>query len=138
MSEKTAETFQGRWVFTRDKYVRDAEGYYSHCGRTDDMLKVGGIYVAPAEVESALMSHPLVAEVAVIGSPDADRLIKPMAFVVPADSVQPSASLEKELVDHVRSQLAAYKRPRWIKFVHEIPKTATGKAQRYKLRLERT
>ena len=134
MSEMTAATFQGRWVYTRDKYIRDADGYYTHCGRSDDMLKVGGIYVAPAEVESALLSHPVVAEVAVVGAKDLDELVKPKAFVVLSSDANPGVELGKELIEFVRNRLAAYKRPRWIEFVRELPKTATGKVQRHKLR----
>jgi benzoate-CoA ligase len=134
MREQTADTFQGRWVYTRDKYIRDADGYYTHCGRSDDMLKVGGIYVAPAEVESALAQHPAVAEAAVVGCEDHDGLIKPKAFVVPKAGAEASADLEHQLIEFVRDELAAYKRPRWIEFVRELPKTATGKIQRHKLR----
>jgi len=132
--EKSAETFQGEWVCTHDKYVRDSDGYFTHCGRSDDMLKVGGIYVAPTEVEGALREHELVKEAAVVGAPDQDQLVKPKAFVVLSANVPESAELERELIDFVRDHLAAYKRPRWIEFVKELPKTTTGKIQRNKLR----
>ena len=131
---QSAETFQGAWVYTRDKYIRDPDGYYQHCGRSDDMLKVGGIYVAPTEVEQALLEHEAVAEAAVVGAEDSDKLIKPRAFVVLAESCEASPSLESELISFVRGKLADFKRPRWIQFVSEIPKTTTGKLQRHKLR----
>jgi benzoate-CoA ligase len=134
MREESSKTFQGRWVFTRDKYTRDADGYYTHCGRSDDMLKVGGIYVAPLEVENALRAHPAVAEVGVIGAEDADGLTKPKAFVVAAKGAAPGEALEKELIEYARAHLAAYKRPRWVTFVASLPRTATGKLQRHKLR----
>ncbi len=128
---KTKSTFAGEWTKSGDKYTRDAEGYYTYGGRSDDMLKVGGIYVSPFEVEACLMTHVAVLEVAVIGSPDADGLIKPRAYVV-LKSGQ-SASVEV-LRAHVKHHLAPYKTPRWIEFVQELPKTATGKIQRFKLR----
>jgi acyl-coenzyme A synthetase/AMP-(fatty) acid ligase len=134
MREETAKTFQGRWVFTRDKYTRDADGYYTHCGRSDDMLKVGGIYVAPVEVEAALASHPAVSEVAVVGAEDADGLVKPKAFVVLAKNAVASDPLQQEIIEFARERLAAYKRPRWVAFVSSLPRTATGKIQRHKLR----
>lgn len=131
---KNAETFQGRWVRTGDKYYVDADGYYVYCGRSDDLIKVGGIYVSPMQVENALLGHPAVNEVAVVGAADDDQLVKPKAFVVLADDVEPSTQLQQELIDFVRSRLTSYKRPRWIEFVSELPKTATGKIQRFKLR----
>lgn len=131
---KSQQSFRGAWTFTGDKYVRDADGYYRCCGRADDILKVGGIYVSPIEVENVLMSHATVAEAAVIGAEDQDRLIKPKAFVVLADGEDASSVLAEELIAFVREQLADYKRPRWVEFVLELPKTATGKIQRYKLR----
>ena len=134
LRKKNADTFQGPWVATGDKYICDKQGYYTHCGRSDDLLKVGGIYVSPMEVENALLSHPAVDEVAVVGSPDNDQLIKPRAFVVPAAGTSPSTELARELVEFVSDKLAAYKRPRWVEFIDELPKTATGKIQRYKLR----
>jgi len=129
--EKTKATFAGEWTRSGDKYIRDADGYYTYGGRSDDMLKVGGIYVSPFEVEASLMTHPGVLEAAVIGAPDSDDLIKPKAFVV----LKPGQQLTLEdLKNHVKSQLAPYKYPRWIEFVTELPKTATGKIQRFKLR----
>ena len=131
---KTASTFQGAWTRCGDKYSVDADGYYVYAGRSDDMLKVGGIYVSPIEVESALITHPAVLEAAVIGKPDPERLIKPIAFVVLKNGCLPSAALAAELQQHVKAQLAPYKYPRWIEFIEELPKTATGKIQRFKLR----
>ena len=128
---KTKATFAGDWTRSGDKYTVDADGYYTYGGRSDDMLKVGGIYVSPFEVEASLMTHAAVLEVAVIGTKDADELVKPKAFVVLKAGQLASAD---ELKAHVRQQLAAYKYPRWIEFVNELPKTATGKIQRFKLR----
>ena len=125
-------TFRDGWVRTGDKYLRRPEGHLVYCGRRDDLLKVGGIYVSPMEVENALLAHPDVVEVAVVGARDADELIKPKAIVVVRG--EPSKALADALIAHVRSQLADYKRPRWIEFVDALPKTATGKIQRYKLR----
>ncbi len=132
--EKTRDTFQGEWTRSGDKYVRDADGYYTYAGRSDDMLKVSGQYVSPFEVESAIASHPAVLEAAVVGIEDADRLIKPKAFVVLKEPAQASPALAQALQDHVRSRLAPFKYPRWVAFVDELPKTATGKIQRFKLR----
>lgn len=128
---KTKATFAGEWTKSGDKYTRDADGFYTYGGRSDDMLKVGGIYVSPFEVEACLMTHPAVLEVAVIGVADADELVKPKAYVV--FKAGQSATMD-ELKAHVKQQLAPYKYPRWIEFVSELPKTATGKIQRFKLR----
>ncbi|MGQ2980342.1 MAG: benzoate-CoA ligase family protein [Polaromonas sp.] len=128
---KTKATFAGEWTRSGDKYTVDADGYYTYSGRSDDMLKVGGIYVSPFEVEACLMTHPAVLEVAVIGVADNDALIKPKACVVLKTGQSASAD---ELKAHVKQQLAPYKYPRWIEFVSELPKTATGKIQRFKLR----
>jgi benzoate-CoA ligase len=128
---KTKTTFAGEWTRSGDKYTVDADGYYTYGGRSDDMLKVGGIYVSPFEVEACLMTHPGVLEVAVIGVMDADELIKPKAYVVLKAGQAANAD---ELKTHVRQQLAPYKYPRWIEFVDDLPKTATGKIQRFKLR----
>jgi benzoate-CoA ligase len=129
--EKTKHTFAGEWTRSGDKYICDAEGYYTYGGRSDDMLKVGGIYVSPFEVEASLMTHPSVLEAAVIGVDDEQGLTKPKAFVV----CKPGQVLSvEELKLHVKSQLAPYKYPRWVEFVSELPKTATGKIQRFKLR----
>ena len=128
---RTKATFCGEWTRSGDKYTRDADGYYTYGGRSDDMLKVGGIYVSPFEVEGSLMTHPAVLEAAVIGFADSDQLVKPKAFVVLKPGQDISAA---DLQLHVKSQLAPYKYPRWIEFVPELPKTATGKIQRFKLR----
>ena len=128
---KTKATFAGDWTKSGDKYTLDADGYYTYGGRSDDMLKVGGIYVSPFEVEACLMTHPAVLEVAVIGAQDADELVKPKAYVV--FKQDQSASVD-ELKLHVKQHLAPYKYPRWFEFVAELPKTATGKIQRFKLR----
>jgi benzoate-CoA ligase len=132
--EKTRNTFQGPWTRSGDKYSVDADGFYVYSGRSDDMLKVGGIYVSPIEVESALITHPAVLEAAVIGRADDEELVKPMAYVVLKAGQQESAALAEELRQHVKGQLAPYKYPRWIEFIGELPKTATGKIQRFKLR----
>lgn len=135
---KSAETFQGLWTKTGDKYTVDDDGFYVYCGRSDDLIKVGGIYVSPMEVENALLAHPAVNEVAVVGAGDDNQLIKPRAFVVLADDIEPTAELESDLINYVSQQLSAYKRPRWVEFIAELPKTATGKIQRFKLRQEST
>ncbi len=132
--DKSRETFRGEWTRTGDKYQLTEDGYYEYGGRADDMLKVGGIYVSPFEVEGALAEHPAVLEVAVVGHPDQDELVKPKAFVALAPGSTPSEELTEELQAFVRERLAPYKYPRWIEFIEELPKTATGKIQRYKLR----
>ena len=132
--EKSRHTFAGEWTRTGDKFYLDADGNYVHCGRTDDMLKVGGIWVSPSEVESALIAHEQVLECAVIGCADESGLIKPKAFVVLMPGVAPGAALSDALKDHVKARLAPYKYPRWIEFIDELPKTATGKIQRHVLR----
>ncbi|WP_417514536.1 benzoate-CoA ligase family protein [Minwuia sp.] len=132
--EKSLDTFHGPWTRTGDKYLVDDEGYYVYQGRSDDMLKVGGIWVSPFEVESALAAHPAVIEAAIVGRADEDELIKPEAFVLLADGHSGDADLEAELKTFVKERLAPYKYPRWIQFVDELPKTATGKTQRFKLR----
>lgn len=129
--EKTRETFQGAWTKSGDKYSRSADGYYTYAGRSDDMLKVSGIYVSPFEVEATLMQHPAVLESAVIGIEDAEGLTKTKAFIV----VKPGhATSDAELKAFVKERLAPYKYPRTIEFVDELPKTATGKIQRFRLR----
>jgi 4-hydroxybenzoate-CoA ligase len=135
---KSRLTFRGEWTHTGDTYTRDAEGYYRYCGRSDDMLKVGGIWVSPFEVEEALIGHPAVLESAVVGHPDAEGLIKPKAFVVLQQSAQREdpAALTVSLQDHVKERIGVWKYPRWIEFRDTLPKTATGKIQRYKLRAE--
>jgi benzoate-CoA ligase len=133
---KTRETFQGGWTKSGDKYVRTADGSYTYGGRSDDMLKVSGIYVSPFEVEATLVQHPAVLEAAVIGVPDAEGLTKTKAFVVLKPGGQ---ATDAELKAFVKDKLAPYKYPRQIEFVAELPKTATGKIQRFKLReLERS
>jgi len=132
--ERTKDTIEGHWIRTGDKYWRDEDGYYWYAGRSDDMLKVGGIWVSPIEIENTLVEHPAVLEAGVIGRRDQDELEKPMAYVVLAAGQSPSESLAKELQDFVRSKIAEYKRPRWVEFVDALPKTATGKTQRFKLR----
>ncbi len=132
--DKTRQTFQGPWTRSGDKYSVDADGYYVYSGRSDDMLKVGGIYVSPIEVESALVTHAAVLEAAVVGKADAEQLVKPLAYVVLKSGHAPSPALADELQRHVKGQLAPYKYPRWIEFIDELPKTATGKIQRFKLR----
>jgi benzoate-CoA ligase len=129
---KTLETFQGGWTRSGDKYVRNTDGSYTYSGRSDDMLKVSGIYVSPFEIEATLVQHPAVLEAAVVGIQDADGLTKTKAFVVLKDGAQAS---EDELKAFVKDKLAPYKYPRLIAFVAELPKTATGKIQRFKLRL---
>ena len=132
--ERSRHTFMGPWTRSGDKYRQDQDGYYVYCGRTDDMLKVGGIYVSPFEVEGALASHEAVLECAVVGCEDEAKLIKPKAFVVVKQGHKPSPALVTALQDHVKSKLAPYKYPRWIEFLDDMPKTATGKIQRFKLR----
>jgi benzoate-CoA ligase family protein len=133
--EKTAATMLGGdWLDTGDTYVRDGEGYYRYEGRSDDMLKVGGIWCSPIEIEARLVSHPRVLEAAVIGVPDAAGLVKPEAFVVLREDALPGEGLADELMVHCKSHLAPYKFPRRIHFVTELPKTATGKIQRFRLR----
>ena len=132
--QKTAETMVDGWLNTGDTYLQDPDGYFVYCGRSDDMLKVGGIWCSPVEIESRLIEHPSVLEAAVVGRPDTDDLIKPEAFVVLNQSGDASESLADDLLKHCQDGLARYKYPRWINFVDELPKTATGKIQRFKLR----
>ncbi len=134
--DRSRRTFRGEWTHTGDTYTRDAEGYYRYCGRQDDMLKVGGIWVSPFEVEEALIAHSAVLEAAVVGHPDADDLIKPKAFVVLQESAQGAdrAALSVALQNEVKERIGVWKYPRWIEFADALPKTATGKIQRYKLR----
>jgi benzoate-CoA ligase len=134
--EQSRATFLGEWTRSGDKYVEDDDGYFVYCGRRDDMLKVSGMYVSPFEVEGVLQSHPDVLEAAVVGRPDVDGLIKPKAFVVLKTPQQASDDLARALQDHCRAKLAPFKYPRWLEFRAELPKTATGKIQRFKLRAE--
>ena len=132
--EKTKHAIEGHWIRTGDKYTQDADGFFLYAGRSDDMLKVGGLWVSPIEVENALVAHDAVLECGVVGREDHDGLVKPMAFVVLAAGTIASPDLAKALQQFVRERLAEYKRPRWVEFVDELPKTATGKIQRFRLR----
>jgi 4-hydroxybenzoate-CoA ligase len=132
--EKSRSTFEGGWTRSGDKYTRDAEGYYTYQGRTDDMFKVSGIWVSPFEVESALVGHEAVLEAAVVPKEDADGLIKPKAFIVLKPGMTAANGLDRDLKEHVKAKAGAWKYPRWIAFVDGLPKTATGKIQRFKLR----
>ncbi len=133
-AERTATTMVDGWLNTGDTYRRDAEGYFYYSGRSDDMLKVGGIWCSPFEIESRLIEHPDVVEAAVVGRLDQEGLIKPEAFVILKDGKTGNAALAAELSEFCKSGLAPYKYPRWINFVTELPKTATGKIQRFMLR----
>jgi acyl-coenzyme A synthetase/AMP-(fatty) acid ligase len=124
------------WLNTGDTYRCDAQGYFYYCGRSDDMMKVGGIWCSPFEIESKLVEHPQVVEAAVVGRVDREDLVKPEAFVVLGEGQAGSDALAAELMDFCRSGLAPYKYPRWVNFVTELPKTATGKIQRFLLRSE--
>lgn len=132
--EKSRNTFIGPWTKSGDKYIESEDGYFTYCGRADDMLKVSGIWVSPFEVEAALASHEAVLEAAVVGHGDDNGLIKPKAFVVLCTDASQTPDLAAVLQQHVKNRLAPYKYPRWIEFVPELPKTATGKIQRFKLR----
>src|SRR5438132_5448123 len=132
--ERSRTTFNGIWTRTGDKYFEDEDGYYVYCGRSDDMLKVSGMYVAPAEVEAALIAHEDVLEAAVVGAADDDGLIKPKAFVGVKPGIGADDELARALDQHAQRMLAPFKCPRWIAFLDELPKTATGKIQRFKLR----
>lgn len=132
--QKSLDTFRGHWTRTGDKYVKDETGYYVYAGRSDDMMKVGGIYVSPFEVEGAIVKHPAVLECAVVGQADRDELIKPKAYVVLNDGHSASDGLAAEIQAFVKQDLASFKYPRWIAFTESLPKTATGKIQRFKLR----
>jgi benzoate-CoA ligase len=131
--EASGKAFVGGWLKTGDKYFRDADGYYHFAGRSDDMLKVGGIWVSPFEVETVLLEHPQVREAAVIGAADAEDLVKPKAFVVLQDTRDASAAMAEELKEFVKARVAPYKYPRWIEFRDELPRTATGKVRRFEL-----
>ncbi len=131
--EKTKSTIEGHWIRTGDKYTQDEDGYFWYAGRSDDMLKVGGQWVSPVEVENALIAHPSVLECGVVGHEDRSGLLKPMAFVVLRQGIDGSPELAKELQQFVREHLAEYKRPRWLEFLPELPKTATGKIKRFRL-----
>ncbi|MCC7464413.1 MAG: benzoate-CoA ligase family protein, partial [Gammaproteobacteria bacterium] len=132
--DQSRQTFEGCWTRSGDKFSVTADGRYVYAGRSDDMLKVSGLYVSPAEVEAALISHPAVLEAAVVGRADGDGLIKPAAYVVLRPAIPGHAGLAEELRQHVKALLAPYKYPRWIEFIGELPRTATGKIQRFRLR----
>ena len=130
---KSRDTFEGNWTRTGDKYEQREDGRYIYCGRTDDMFKVSGIWVSPFEVEQAIVSHPSVLEAAVVAARDEDDLEKPKAFVVLNDG-QSDEGLADALREHVKEKIGKWKYPRWVEFCDELPKTATGKIQRFKLR----
>ena len=133
--ERTAQTMLGDdWLNTGDTYTLDEEGYFVYCGRSDDMIKVGGIWCSPIEIESRLIDHPKVLEAGVVGREDADGLVKPEAFIILKEHGDASDALATELLEHCKNGLARYKYPRWFHFVEDLPKTATGKIQRFKLR----
>jgi 4-hydroxybenzoate-CoA ligase len=134
--DKTRRTFRGEWTHTGDTYIRDADGYFRFCGRSDEMLKVSGVWVSPFEVEEALISHPAVLEAAVVGHLDPDGLTKPKAFVVLLEGAREldAATVADLLKAHVKERIGVWKYPRWIVFVDGLPKTATGKIQRFRLR----
>src|SRR5215469_15584833 len=132
--DRCQTTFLGPWTRTGDKYFEDEDGYFVYCGRSDDMMKVSGMYVSPAEVEAALVAHENVLESAVVGMPDQDGLLKPKAFVVVKPGVREDEEFVRVLEAHAKELLAPFKCPRWYEFINELPKTATGKIQRFKLR----
>lgn len=132
--EKTKDTIQGHWLRTGDKYHRDQDGFYWYVGRSDDMLKVKGMWVSPIEIENTLLEHSAVQEAAVVGFEDGNQLTKPAAFVVVKSGHEQTAQLQEQLRQHLLSRLAPHKCPQSLEFVNELPKTATGKIQRYKLR----
>jgi benzoate-CoA ligase len=132
--EKSKATFAGDWCTSGDQFRVDDQGYYWYCGRTDEMLKVGGIFVSPTEIENCLLEHEAVRECAVIGAPDDQKLIKPKAFVVLSEGLSPSAELESELKEFVKRSLAVYKYPRWVEFREELPKNDRGKIDRRALK----
>jgi benzoate-CoA ligase family protein len=132
--EKTKDTIEGHWIRTGDKYYQDADGYFWYAGRSDDMVKVSGVWVSPIEIERVLIEHPGVQEAAVVFRTDADELQKPVACIVTREGAVGTPELARELQEFVASQLPVFKRPRWVEFLPELPKTATGKLQRFKLR----
>ena len=130
---KTKESLVGDWIRTGDTYYQDEDGFFFCCGRSDDMLKVGGIWCSPVEIEAKLVEHPKVLEAAIVGRADDDQLIKPEAYIV-LNEAGDADELATELLEHCKSGLARYKYPRWFNFVEDLPKTATGKIQRFRLR----
>jgi len=133
-SEKTRHTFRGEWLFTGDLYLQDEDGYYWHQGRSDDMLKVGGLWVSPTEIENLLSTHEAVYDCAVVGHYDQAGLLKPKAYVCLRDKVASSDEVLAELIKLCAKSLDTHKRPRWLEFIDELPRTATGKLQRFRLR----
>jgi 4-hydroxybenzoate-CoA ligase len=133
---KSRRTFAGEWTYTGDKFRRDADGYYHYCGRSDDMFKVSGMWVSPFEIEAALVSHEAILEAAVIGKEDADGMIKPKAFVVLKNGYAPDERFFETIKAHVKERAGAWKFPRWVDIRADLPRTATGKIQRFKLREE--
>ncbi|TVT60187.1 MAG: benzoate-CoA ligase family protein [Sedimenticola thiotaurini] len=134
--EKTQQTMLGPWLNTGDKFFMDDQGLFFYAGRTDDMLKVGGIWLSPIEVEACIIAHPAVLECAVVAATDPENLVKPKAYVVLKSSHTPSDEMAETIKQHVKSTLAPYKYPRWVEFIDELPKTATGKIKRFKLRIQ--
>ncbi len=132
--EKSKSTIAGHWIRTGDKYYQDTDGYFWYAGRSDDMLKCSGVWVSPVEIEAVLIEHAAVQEAAVVGREDQDQLLKPAAYIVLKNGTAGTPELARELQDFVVSRLPTFKRPRWVEFVDELPKTATGKLQRFKLR----
>tara|TARA_R110001583_G_scaffold77197_1_gene210370 strand:- start:316 stop:1938 length:1623 start_codon:yes stop_codon:yes gene_type:complete len=132
--KKTQSTMLGEWLNTGDKFCCDEKGYFCYSGRSDDMLKIGGIWVSPIEVEASIIEHSSVVECAVVPDIDADKLVKPKAYVVLTQCSIPSEMLKQQIQDHVKSNLAHYKYPRWIEFVDALPKTPTGKIKRFELK----
>ena len=132
-TDRTREALSGAFLATGDTYVRNPDGTYTCLGRSDDMLKVGGIWVSPTEVESCILELKEIAQVAVVGADDEEGLVKPKAFVVPETSVT-EADIETLVQEHVKERLAPFKYPRWVEIVDELPQTATGKIKRYLLR----
>jgi benzoate-CoA ligase family protein len=132
--EKSKNTIEGHWIRTGDKYYQDADGYFWYVGRSDEMLKCSGVWVSPVEIEGVLLEHPAVLEAAVIGREDNDQLLKPVACIALESGVAGTPALARELQEFVVSRLPAFKRPRWVEFFDQLPRTATGKLQRYKLR----
>ena len=133
--EKSRRTFEGEWTRTGDIYVRDADGMYRYCGRNDDMFKTSGLWVSPFDVESSLIAHPAVLEAAVVAKEDSDGLLRPKAYITLKDGkAGDTETLREALKEHVKQQIGMWKYPRWIEIVDSLPKTATGKIQRFKLR----
>lgn len=134
--QKTAQAMRNGWFHTGDTAYQDADGFFYFCGRKDDLLRVGGMWVSPSEVEAALVAHPMVSEAAVVGALDQNQLVKPKAFVVLRDRDKASPGLQSELLSFVNGQLAGFKCPKWIEFRPDLPKTVTGKIERFRLRAE--